>query len=76
MGFFRAGHDACGQLLMWEFIDGKMTQWPFTAPTNSLDPGDTASLSKLQSMDNGIVSAAQVLDALFDRHEPATARRA
>ncbi len=56
-------------VLMWEFIDGKMTQWPFTAPTNALRPGDPASLAELQSVDQWIASVAQVLDGLFDQHE-------
>ena len=56
-------------VLMWEFIDGKMTQWPFTAPTNALQPGDPASLAKLQSVVQWIASAARVLDGLFDQHE-------
>ena len=56
-------------VLMWEFIDGKMTQWPFTAPTNALRPGDPASQAELQSVDQWIASAARVLDGLFDQHE-------
>ena len=56
-------------VLMWEFIDRKMTPWPFTAPTNPLNPGDPASLAKLQSVGHWIASAAQVLDGLFDQHE-------
>ena len=35
-------------MLMWEYIDGKMTRWPFTSPRNDLIPGDLASLEKLQ----------------------------
>ena len=66
---FDAAFKPASFVLMWEFIDGKMTQWPFTAPTNPLDPGDPASLAKLQSVDHWIASAAEVLDGLFDQHE-------
>lgn len=34
-------------VLMWEFIDNNWKQWPFTAPTNDLSPGDPSSLGKV-----------------------------
>lgn len=34
-------------VLMWEFIDNNWKQWPFTAPTNDLSPGDPSSLCKV-----------------------------
>ena len=58
-------------VLMWEYIDGKMTRWPFTSPLNSLVPGTQESLDKLQSVEHWIASTAQVLDSLLDHHSPA-----
>ncbi|OYT92383.1 MAG: hypothetical protein CFE43_08955 [Burkholderiales bacterium PBB3] len=55
-------------VLMWEYIDGKMTRWPFTSPLNDLVPGTAESLEKLQSVEHWIASTAQVLDALLDHH--------
>ena len=55
-------------VLMWEYIDGKMTRWPFTSPLNDLVPGTAESLKKLQSVEHWIASTAQVLDALLDHH--------
>ena len=55
-------------VLMWEYIDGKMTRWPFTSPRNALVPGTAESLEKLQSVEHWIASTAQVLDALLDHH--------
>ena len=28
---------------MWEFINGNLKRWPFTAPTNDLPPSDPSS---------------------------------
>ncbi|OYU44838.1 MAG: hypothetical protein CFE44_10735, partial [Burkholderiales bacterium PBB4] len=58
-------------VLMWEYIDGKMTRWPFTSPMNALQPGTQESLEKLQSIEHWIASTAQVLDALLDHHSDA-----
>jgi uncharacterized protein with NAD-binding domain and iron-sulfur cluster len=55
-------------VLMWEYIDGKMTRWPFTSPRNDLIPGDLASLEKLQSVEHWVSATADVLDALLDHH--------
>ena len=55
-------------VLMWEYIDGKMTRWPFTSPRNNLIPGDLASLEKLQSVAHWVSATATVLDALLDHH--------
>ena len=35
-------------VLMWEFIDGNLKRWPFTAPTNSLSPDDPSSLQTIR----------------------------
>ena len=58
-------------VLMWEYIDGKMTRWPFTSPRNALVPGDLASLDKLQSIEHWVASTADVLDALLENHSHA-----
>nr|WP_315495212.1 NAD(P)-binding protein [uncultured Rhodoferax sp.] len=60
-------------VLMWEYIDGKMSRWPFTSPRNALVPGDPASMAKLQSVAHWIAATADVLDALLDHHAHAYA---
>ncbi|WNO03848.1 NAD(P)/FAD-dependent oxidoreductase [Rhodoferax mekongensis] len=55
-------------VLMWEYIDGKMSRWPFTSPRNDLIPGDLASLAKLQKVEHWVAATADVLDALLDHH--------
>lgn len=56
-------------VLMWEFIDGSLKRWPFTAPTNSLLPGDPSSLQTVQQWVGGVV---QFVDQLLEPvHTPA-----
>jgi uncharacterized protein with NAD-binding domain and iron-sulfur cluster len=55
-------------VLMWEYIDGKMSRWPFTSPRNDLIPGDPESLAKLQKVEHWVAATADVLDALLDHH--------
>lgn len=42
-------------VLMWEFIDGNLRRWPFTAPTNSLKPDDPASLTTIRDWTAALV---------------------
>ena len=42
-------------MLMWEFIDGSLKRWPFTAPTNSLSPADPSSLTTLRQQLDAVV---------------------
>jgi uncharacterized protein with NAD-binding domain and iron-sulfur cluster len=56
-------------MLMWEFIDGSLKRWPFTAPTNSLTPNDPAGLQTVQQWVGALV---QFVDQLFEpQHTPA-----
>ncbi len=56
-------------VLMWEFIDGSLKRWPFTAPTNALVPGDPSSLQTVQQWVGGVV---QFVDQLLEpQHTPA-----
>lgn len=36
-------------MLMWEFVDGSLKRWPFTAPMNDLMPEDASSLATIRS---------------------------
>ncbi|MBC7609041.1 MAG: NAD(P)-binding protein [Polaromonas sp.] len=50
-------------VLMWEFIDGNLKRWPFTAPTNSLSPDDPSSLLTLRQQVGAVVN---FVDQTFD----------
>lgn len=55
-------------VLMWEYIDGKMSRWPFTSPRNALVPGTPETTAKLQKVEHWIAATADVLDSLLDHH--------
>lgn len=58
-------------LLMWEFIDGSLKRWPFTAPTNARLPNDPSSLQTITQQVAGVV---QFVDQLLEpQHTPALA---
>ena len=42
-------------MLMWEFQDGKLKRWPFTAPTNSRLPDDPSSLQTIRHWVDGVI---------------------
>ncbi len=50
-------------VLMWEFINGNLKRWPFTAPTNSLMPDDPSSLQNIRHWVGALV---QFVDQLFE----------
>ena len=53
-------------VLMWEFIDGNLKRWPFTAPTNPLRPDDPASL---QTITHWMDSVIHFVDQLFEEYD-------
>jgi uncharacterized protein with NAD-binding domain and iron-sulfur cluster len=64
-------------VLMWEYLDFKsndpqlgsgLSRWPFTAPTNSLDPANPADFAKLMSIDGWLAGAARFLHDLLEQH--------
>lgn len=55
-------------VLMWEFVDGNLKRWPFTAPTNALQPWDPSSLQTVQHWVGALVD---FVDRLFEpAHTP------
>ncbi len=52
-------------LLMWEFIDGNLKRWPFTAPTNALPPSDPSSLSTIHHWIDAVIGFA---DGVLETH--------
>lgn len=63
-------------VLMWEYskagsspnASGSLQRWPFTAPTNSLDPANPADFAKLMRIDGWIAAVARFLQDIFDQH--------
>jgi uncharacterized protein with NAD-binding domain and iron-sulfur cluster len=64
-------------VLMWEYLDFQSSQpqlgsglsrWPFTAPTNSLDPANPADFAKLMRTDHWLAAAAGFMHDLLDQH--------
>ena len=43
-------------MLMWEFIDGNLKRWPFTASTNDLLPSDPSSLTTIRHRLDAVVA--------------------
>ncbi len=43
-------------MLMWEFVDGSLKRWPFTAPTNALLPGDPSSLATVRGQVGAVIN--------------------
>ena len=60
-------------VLMWEYASaaqgGHLQRWPFTSPTNSLDPANPADFAKLMRIEGWIAAAARFLQSVFDQHE-------
>ncbi len=56
-------------VLMWEFIDGNLKRWPFTAPTNALRPSDPSSLSTIRHWIDAVIAFAD--GVLETHHAPA-----
>ena len=55
-------------MLMWEFIDGNLKRWPFTAPTNDLLPSDPSSLTTIRHRLDAVVA---FIDQTFEAsHTP------
>ena len=55
-------------VLMWEFIDGNLKRWPFTAPTNDLLPSDPSSLTTIRHRLDAVV---RFIDQTFEAsHTP------
>ncbi len=54
-------------VLMWEYINGGLTRWPFTAPTNSRLPQDPSSL---QTIEHWMAAAIEFIERTFDEHSP------
>ncbi len=55
-------------VLMWEFVDGKLKRWPFTAPTNALLPNDPSSL---QTIHHWLDAVVHFVDQTFEAsHTP------
>ena len=52
-------------MLMWEVVNGSLTRWPCTAPTNSLRPDDPSSLQTLRQQLDGVL---QFIDQSFEAH--------
>lgn len=52
-------------VLMWEFVDGNLKRWPFTAPTNSLLPSNPSSL---QTIHHWVGAVVHFVDQLLDAH--------
>ena len=52
-------------MLMWEFVDGSLKRWPFTAPTNQLLPDDPSSLHTIRQWLDGVM---QFIDQSFEAH--------
>jgi uncharacterized protein with NAD-binding domain and iron-sulfur cluster len=42
-------------VLMWEFENGAMKRWPFTAPTNKLMPDDPSSLQTIRQWTGAVI---------------------
>jgi len=56
-------------VLMWEFVDGGLRRWPFTAPTNGRRPDDPASL---QTIEHWVAAVVDVIDQVLEpAHVPA-----
>jgi uncharacterized protein with NAD-binding domain and iron-sulfur cluster len=55
-------------VLMWEYQNGGLIKWPFTAPRNDLLPSDPASLQKLLRVEDWLAAAARMLEGLFQDH--------
>jgi uncharacterized protein with NAD-binding domain and iron-sulfur cluster len=64
-------------VLMWEYASagsgpnssGSLQRWPFTAPTNSLDPANPADFAKLMRIDGWLAAAARFLQDVLQQHE-------
>ncbi len=52
-------------VLMWEFIDGNLKRWPFTAPTNGLLPSDPSSLQTIRQWVGGVI---RFVDGVLEQH--------
>ena len=52
-------------MLMWEFVNGSLKRWPFTAPTNQLLPDDPSSLHTIRQWLDGVM---QFVDQSFEAH--------
>ena len=50
-------------MLMWEFVNGSLKRWPFTAPTNTLRPDDPSSLQTIRQRLDGVM---QFVDQSFE----------
>lgn len=56
-------------VLMWEFVNGGLQRWPFTAPTNDLLPDNPASLTTIREWTGALV---RFIDHWLDeQHTPA-----
>ncbi len=76
----RSFHDAfkpSSFVLMWEYQNfnsakpqlGKgLSRWPFTAPTNNLDPANPADFAKLMKVNHWLAAAARFLHDLMEQH--------
>ena len=53
-------------MLMWEFENGSLKRWPFTAPTNALLPDDPSSLRTIQQQLAGVL---QFVDQTFEAQQ-------
>ncbi len=51
-------------VLMWEYVNGGLTRWPFTAPTNDRLPQDPSSL---QTIEHWMGSAIEFIEKLYDQ---------
>ncbi|MFM9901874.1 MAG: NAD(P)-binding protein [Polaromonas sp.] len=52
-------------MLMWEFVNGSLKRWPFTAPTNNLLPDDPSALHTIRQRLDGVM---QFVDQSFEAH--------
>lgn len=52
-------------VLMWEYMDGAWKKWPFTAPTNSLHPGEPTSMTTIEHWTGEVVGLVR---HIFEQH--------